>query len=211
MFSRIKSTIMAVAILSIIFLGQNAFAEDSGPFVWDFLLFGNLDLSGGMNAGTLTSGSNGTTYNGIEKTTGTGYGLGFGTEVWFTDNVAARVLLQGNIFSDSYSSGAKNGPLAGYAAATVGPVFKLYGSQNYFVYAPVDIGYAVTEASAGNPATMGSSSSLTAVQGGSLYGDVGIGLNIRLITIEAKAAYLNAPGPFGGNSLFFPISIGFDL
>lgn len=36
MFSRIKSTIMAVAILSIIFLGQNAFAEDSGPFVWDF-------------------------------------------------------------------------------------------------------------------------------------------------------------------------------
>ncbi|WP_150113923.1 hypothetical protein [Leptospirillum ferriphilum] len=83
--------------------------------------------------------------------------------------------------------------------------------RNYFVYVPVDLGYAITASSAGNPATVGAPSSLTDVTGGSFYGDVGIGLNIRFLTIEAKVAYLPTPGSFGGNSFFFPISVGFDL
>ena len=187
-------------------------ADDSGPGVWDFLLFGNLDMGSGFNAGTLGTNATGTTvYEGPRPLTVNGYGFGFGTEVWFSNNVAARLLLQGNLFSNSFGTSAKNGPLAGYAAATVGPVFKLFGTTNYFVYAPVDLGYAITAESAGNPATVGSSSSLTAVTGGSFYGDVGIGINIRLLTIEAKVAYLPTPGTFGGNSFFFPISVGFDL
>ena len=187
-------------------------ASDSGPGVWDFLLFGNLDMGSHFNAGALGANSAGTTvYQGSQPISSPGYGFGFGAEVWFTDNVAARLLLQGNVFSNSFGESAKNGPLAGFAAATVGPVFKLFGTTNYFVYAPVDLGYAITAESAGNPATVGASSSLTAVTGGSFYGDVGIGVNIRLLTIEAKVAYLPAPGTFGGNSFFFPISVGFDL
>ncbi len=213
MIGKIRKAVMVAVMMGV--LGcfvPAAEADDSGPGVWDFLLFGNLVMGSGFDAGTLGTSSTGTTvYQGARPVTGNGYGFGFGTEVWFTDNIAARLLLQGNLFSDSFGEGAKNGPLAGYAAATIGPVFKLFGTTNYFVYAPVDLGYAITAESAGKPATVGSPSSLTAVTGGSLYGDVGIGINIRLLTIEAKVAYLPSPGTFGGNSFFFPISVGFDL
>ena len=215
MIGKIRKAVMVAVMMWALALGcfvPAAEADDSGPGVWDFLLFGNLVMGSGFDAGTLGTSSTGTAvYQGARPVTGNGYGFGFGTEVWFTNNVAARLLLQGNVFSNSFGSSAKNGPLAGYAAATVGPVFKLFGTTNYFVYAPVDLGYALTAESAGNPATVGAPSSLTAVTGGSLYGDVGIGINVRLLTIEAKVAYLPAPGSFGGNSFFFPITIGFDL
>ena len=213
MIGKIRKTMVAIVMMGVLGCFVPAVeAADSGPGVWDFLLFGNLVMGSGFDAGTLGTSSTGTTvYQGARPVTGNGYGFGFGTEVWFTDNIAARLLLQGNLFSDSFGEGAKNGPLAGYAAATIGPVFKLFGTTNYFVYAPVDLGYAITAESAGKPATVGSPSSLTAVTGGSLYGDVGIGINIRLLTIEAKVAYLPSPGTFGGNSFFFPITVGFDL
>ena len=213
MIKKIRNAVLAMGMIGVFgFFAPNAFAADSGPGVWDFLLFGNIDMGSSFNAGTLGTNAAGTTvYKGSQPISGTGYGFGFGTEVWFTDNIAARLLLQGNLFSDSFGAGAKNGPIAGYAAATVGPIFKLFGTTNYFVYVPVDLGYAITAESAGNPATVGSASSLTAVQGGSFYGDAGIGINIRMLTIEAKVAYLPAPGSFGGNSFFFPITIGFDL
>lgn len=213
MIKKIRNAVLAMGMIGVLgFFAPNAFAADSGPGVWDFLLFGNIDMGSSFNAGTLGTNAAGTTvYKGSQPVSGTGYGFGFGTEVWFSDNIAARLLLQGNVFSDSFGAGAKNGPIAGYAAATVGPVFKLFGTTNYFVYVPVDLGYAITAESAGNPATVGSASSLTAVQGGSFYGDAGIGINIRMLTIEAKVAYLPAPGSFGGNSFFFPITIGFDL
>ena len=213
MIGKIRKAVMVAVMMGVLGCFVPAVeAADSGPGVWDFLLFGNLVMGSGFDAGTLGTSSTGTTvYQGARPVTGNGYGFGFGTEVWFTDNIAARLLLQGNLFSDSFGEGAKNGPLAGYAAATIGPVFKLFGTTNYFVYAPVDLGYAITAESAGKPATVGSPSSLTAVTGGSLYGDVGIGINIRLLTIEAKVAYLPSPGTFGGNSFFFPISVGFDL
>ena len=213
MIKKIRNAVLAMGMIGALgFFAPNAFAADSGPGVWDFLLFGNIDMGSSFNAGTLGTNASGTTvYKGSQPVSGTGYGFGFGTEVWFSDNIAARLLLQGNVFSDSFGTSAKNGPLAGYAAATVGPVFKLFGTTNYFVYVPVDLGYAITAESAGNPATVGTASSLTAVQGGSFYGDTGIGINIRMLTIEAKVAYLPAPGAFGGNSFFFPITIGFDL
>jgi hypothetical protein len=194
------------------FFVPQAKAADSGPGVWDFLLFGNVDMGSSFSGGTLGTNATGTTvYKGASPITSPGYGFGFGTEVWFSNNIAVRLLLQGNVFANGFNANIKNGPFFGYAAATVGPVFKLFGSSDYFVYAPVDLGYAITAASSGNPATVGASSSLTAVQGGSFYGDLGIGVNIRLLTIEAKVAYLPTPGSFGGNSFFFPISIGFDL
>jgi len=213
MIGKIKGMVLSIVLAASIGLFvPNANAADSGPGVWDFLLFGNLDLGSNFSAGTLGTNSAGTTvYKGASPITSAGYGFGFGTEVWFTDNIAARLLLQGNVFANGYNANLKNGPFAGFAAATVGPVFKLFGSTNYFVYAPVDLGYAITAGSSGNPATIGAASSLSVAQGSSLYGDLGIGVNIRLLTIEAKVAYLPAPGAFGGNSFFFPISVGFDL
>ncbi|BAM06326.1 hypothetical protein [Leptospirillum ferrooxidans] len=213
MIRKIKSAILTLVLAaSFGFFLPNADASDSGPGVWDFLLFGNLDMGSNFNAGTLGMNSAGTTvYKGSSPITSAGYGFGFGTEVWFTDNIAARVLLQGNVFANGFNANLKNGPFFGYGAATIGPVFKLFGSTNYFVYAPVDLGYAITAASSGSPATVGASSSLTSSMGHSFYGDLGIGINVRLITIEAKVAYLPTPGAFGGNSFFFPISIGFDL
>lgn len=213
MTGKIGSLVLAIVLAaSMEFFVPQAKAADSGPGVWDFLLFGNVDMGSSFSAGILGTNATGTTvYKGASPITSPGYGFGFGTEVWFSDNIAARLLLQGNVFSNGFNANIKNGPFFGYAAATVGPVFKLFGSNDYFVYAPVDLGYAITAASSGNPATVGASSSLTAVQGGSFYGDLGIGVNIRLLTIEAKVAYLPTPGSFGGNSFFFPISIGFDL
>ena len=213
MTGKIGSLVLAIVLAaSMEFFVPQAKAADSGPGVWDFLLFGNVDMGSSFSAGTLGTNATGTTvYKDASPITSPGYGFGFGTEVWFSDNIAARLLLQGNLFSNGFNANIKNGPFFGYAAATVGPVFKLFGSNDYFVYAPVDLGYAITAASSGNPARVGASSSLTAVQGGSFYGDLGIGVNIRLLTIEAKVAYLPTPGSFGGNSFFFPISIGFDL
>ncbi len=213
MTGKIKSVFLALVLAATFGLSvPNAKAADSGPGVWDFLLFGNLDMGSSFNAGTLgTNGAGTTVYKGSQPITSPGYGFGFGTEVWFTDNIAARLLLQGNVFANGWGTNLKNGPFFGYAAATVGPVLKLFGSTNYFVYAPVDLGYAITAASSGNPATVGAVSSFTAVEGGSFYGDLGVGVNIRLLTLEAKVAYLPAPGAFGGSSFFFPISIGFDL
>ena len=213
MIGKIKSMVLAIVLAASIGLSVPfADAADSGPGVWDFLLFGNLDMGSSFNAGTLGTNSAGTTvYKGTSPITSAGYGFGFGTEVWFTNNIAARLLLQGNVFANGWGANLKNGPFFGYGAATLGPVLKLFGSTNYFVYAPVDLGYAITAGSSGNPATVGSPSSLTAVQGGSFYGDLGIGANLRLLTIEAKLAYLPTPGAFGGSSFFFPISIGFDL
>lgn len=213
MTGKIGSLVLAIVLAaSMGFIVPQAKAADSGPGVWDFLLFGNVDMGSSFSAGTLGTNATGTTvYKGPSPITSPGYGFGFGTEVWFSDNIAARLLLQGNVFSNGFNANIKNGPFFGYAAATVGPVFKLFGSTNYFVYAPVDLGYAITVASSGSPATVGAASSLTAVQGGSFYGDLGIGINIRFVTLEAKVAYLPTPGSFGGNSFFFPISIGFDL
>ena len=213
MVGKIKGSILAIILVALLGLFvPNANAVDSGPGVWDFLLFGNLDMGSNFNAGTLGPNSTGTTvYKGSSPITSAGYGFGFGTEVWFTDKIATRLLLQGNVFSNGFNANLKNGPFFGYGAVTLGPVFRLFGSTNYFVYAPVDLGYAITAGSSGNPATVGSPSSLTAVQGGSFYGDLGIGANLRLLTIEAKLAYLPTPGAFGGSSFFFPISIGFDL
>ena len=140
MIGKIKGAILTLVLAASIGLFvPNAFAADSGPGVWDFLLFGNLDMGASFNAGTLGTNSTGSTvYKGSQPITSPGYG--FGTEIWFSDNIAARLLLQGNVFSNGFNANIKNGPFFGYAAATVGPVFKLFGSTNYFVYAPVDLG-----------------------------------------------------------------------
>ena len=165
MTGKIRSLVLAIVLAaSMEFFVPQAKAADSGPGVWDFLLFGNVDMGSSFSAGTLGTNATGTTvYKGSQPITSPGYGFGFGTEVWFSNNIAARLLLQGNVFANGFNANIKNGPFFGYAAATVGPVFKLFGSNDYFVYAPVDLGYAITAASSGSPATVGPSSSLTAV------------------------------------------------
>ncbi len=187
-------------VLSVFASPSSVLADDSGPGIWDFLLFGNINAGGSIQGNTISGTP--------KPLTGNGYGLGFGTEVWFTDNIAARLLVQADAWaspSGGYGN-IQNGPAFVAAPITLGPVFKLLGTTNYFLYAPLDLGYALTYTS-GPP----SGSSVSVLQGHSLYGDIGIGLNIRFVTIEAKIAYLATPNPYSGGTFFFPISLGFDL
>lgn len=179
---------------------SRAHASDSGAGVWDFLLFGNLNVGQSVKADST---------GGVAPVTGIGYSLGLGTEVWFTDNIAARLLAQADIFaspSGGYSN-IKNGPAVGIVPITVGPVFKLLGSTNYFVYAPVDLGIAETFSSG----PVGSNGSVSVINGSSFYGDLGIGVNIRFLTLEARMAYVATPNAYSGGFWFFPLSVGFDL
>ena len=208
MIGKIKGAILSLVLAATFGLSlPTAFASDSGPGVWDFLLFGNLDMGSSFNAGTLGTNSAGTTvYKGSQPITAPGYGFGFGTEYWFSDRIAARLLLQANVFSDGFSN-IKDGPFFGDAPITIGPVFKIVGSQNYFLYVPVDVGYAITASSG----TVNGSGSIPVNTGGSFYADAGVGVNIRFITLEAKVAWLTNPGQYGGNSLYFPMTFGFDF
>jgi hypothetical protein len=175
-------------------------ASDSGPWVWDFLLFGNLNVGQNVKADSTA---------GVVPVTRTGYGLGLGTELWFSDNIAARLLAQADIFASPAGgySNIKNGPAFGLVPITIGPVFKLFGSTNYFVYAPVDLGLAETFSSG----PVGSNGSVSVINGQSFYGDAGIGVNIRFLTIEARVAYVATPNAYSGGFWFFPLSVGFDL
>ncbi|MHB1606865.1 MAG: hypothetical protein ACYCTV_10840 [Leptospirales bacterium] len=196
--------LFVLTLIAVLFLPvSRSYAADSGAGVWDFLLFGNMDIGQSVKAYS-------TTGPGTAPVTGNGYGLGFGTEVWFSDRIAARLLVQADIFASPAggNSNIQKGPFFGMIPVTIGPVFKLIGSTNYFVYLPVDLGYAAT-VSSGPPG--GNSTNVSVVNGGSFYGDVGIGVNIRALTLEAKAAYLAMSNAYSGGFLFFPISIGFDL
>ena len=201
--------------------------DDTGgapvPWVWDFLLFGTLGTGSQFSAGTMGVNSSGTLiYNGPQKAGSTGYGGGLGPEVWVAPSLGFRLLLQGSVYMNGLQTSTTatglnlkitDKPFFGFAALTVGPVFKLWGSANYFLYAPVDLGYAMTLTSIGSPATVGAPSTLSTTTGSSIYADVGIGLNLRFLMLEAKVAWLPTPNSFGygADSFFFPLTIGFDL
>jgi hypothetical protein len=201
--------------------------DDTGgapvPWVWDFLLFGTLGTGSQFSAGTMGVNSSGTLiYNGPQKAGSTGYGGGLGPEVWVAPSLAFRLLLQGSVYMNGLQTSTSSTginlkitdkPFFGYAALTFGPVFKLWGSANYFLYAPVDLGYAMTLTSIGSPATVGAPSTLSTATGSSIYADFGIGLNLRFLMLEAKVAWLPTPNSFGygADSFFFPLTIGFDL
>ena len=193
------------------------------PWVWDFLLFGTLGTGSQFSAGTMGVNSSGTLiYNGAQRAGATGYGGGLGPEVWVAPSLAFRLLLQGSVYMNALQTSTTSTginlkitdkPFFGYAALTFGPVFKLWGGQNYFLYAPVDLGYAMTLTSIGSPATVGAASTLSTVTGTSVYADFGIGLNLRFLMLEAKVAWLPTPNSFGygADNFFFPLTIGFDL
>ncbi|EQD24666.1 MAG: hypothetical protein D084_Lepto4C00386G0006 [Leptospirillum sp. Group IV 'UBA BS'] len=201
--------------------------DDTGgapvPWVWDFLLFGTLGTGSQFSAGTMGVNSSGTLiYNGPQKAGSTGYGGGLGPEVWVAPSLGFRLLLQGSVYMNGLQTSTTatglnlkitDKPFFGFAALTFGPVFKLWGSANYFLYAPVDLGYAMTLTSIGSPATVGAPSTLSTTTGSSIYADVGIGLNLRFLMLEAKVAWLPTPNSFGygADSFFFPLTIGFDL
>ncbi|MGC8530339.1 MAG: hypothetical protein ACP5OP_09155 [Leptospirillia bacterium] len=193
------------------------------PWVWDFLLFGTLGTGSQFSAGTMGLNSSGTLiYGGPQKAGATGYGGGLGPEVWVAPSLAFRLLLQGSVYMNGLQTSTSSTginlkitdkPFFGYAALTFGPVFKLWGSANYFLYAPVDLGYAMTLTSIGSPATVGAPSTLSSATGSSIYADFGIGLNLRFLMLEAKVAWLPTPNSFGygADNFFFPLTIGFDL
>ena len=201
--------------------------DDTGgapvPWVWDFLLFGTLGTGSQFSAGTMGVNSTGTLiYNGPQKAGSTGYGGGLGPEVWVEPSLGFRLLLQGSVYMNGLQTSTSatglnlkitDKPFFGFAALTFGPVFKLWGSANYFLYAPVDLGYAMTLTSIVSPATVGAASTLSTTTGSSIYADVGIGLNLRFLMLEAKVAWLPTPNSFGygADSFLFPLTIGFDL
>lgn len=204
------------------FVNDDNSTTDSIPWLWDFLVFGTINLDSGFSGGTMAAGTNGLVYAGPGHVGQTGYGGGFGPEVWIQPAFAVRVLLQGSVYMNGLNASTTstglnlaitNKPFFAFAAASIGPVFKLFGTQNYFLYAPIDLGYALTITSIGSPAVVGAPSKLSSVTGGSIYADTGIGVNLRFLMIELKAAWLPTPNQFGygGDDFFFPLTIGFDL
>lgn len=204
------------------------FVDDDGggdtpiPWVWDFLVFGNFDTGSQFEAGTMGTSGSGLVYTGPGKVGSTGYGGGLGPEVWIRPDFGLRLLLNlgvyaGGLQTSSTSTGVNLGistkPFFAFGVVTVGPVFKLWGTENYFVYAPVDLGYGLTVTSMGSPAVVGSPSSISSTTNGSLYADFGVGVNIRFLFLEAKVAWLPTPNAFGygANDFFFPLTLGFDL
>ena len=193
------------------------------PWVWDFLLFGTLNEESQFSAGTMGVNSAGTLVYTGPKAAGTpGYGGGLGPELWIAPDFGIRLLLQGSVYMNGLQTSTTSTgvdlkitskPFFAYGALTIGPVFKLFGGQNYFFYLPVDLGYAMTVTSIGSPATIGATSTLSTVTGSSVYADLGIGLNLRFLMLEAKVAWLPTPNSFGygSNDFFFPLTVGFDL
>ena len=203
--SCLRRSLISAGIVVLLFfapLTEKALAIDSGAGTWDFLLFGNMDIGDSFFGNSVNASG----VQSVRNIKMPGYGFGFGTEYWFSDRIAARILVQANVFTNGFSN-IKDGPFFGDAPITIGPVFKIFGSQNYFLYAPVDIGYAVTA----NSGVENASGSIPVNTGGSFYADAGVGVNIRFITLEAKIAWLANPGFYGGNSLYFPLTFGFDF
>lgn len=204
------------------FVNDDASGE-STPWVWDFLIFGTLNEQSQFSGGTMGVNSSGTlVYTGPQSAGTPGLGGGLGPEVWISPDLGFRLLLQGSVYMNGLQTSTNSTgidlkitdkPFFAFGALSVGPVFKLWGGQNFFVYAPIDLGYAMTVTSIGSPATVGAGSTLSTVTGSSVYADLGIGLNLRFLMIEAKVAWLPTPNSFGygANDFFFPLTIGFDL
>ena len=210
------SALLAVVIALFSFETPQARAATSGSGAWNFLVFGNYDIST-VDTGNISSSQ---IYNTALSATGqatsftntfqNGYGAGLAIVYWFNDVLAFRVGAQGNFFEGKSSSlysgnSLQSAPLFGGFEA------KLYGDPDYFLYGVIHAGAAYEESVSGASPTL--SNYLN--HGWSAYGDVGLGLNLDWIFVEVKFAYMPQFVPdfgHGQNGFYYvPVTAGFNF
>ncbi|AKS23866.1 MULTISPECIES: hypothetical protein [Leptospirillum] len=208
--------LLAVALAVFTPEAPKARAATSGSGAWDFLVFGNYDMST-VDTGNISSSQS---YNTALAATGqatsfantfqNGYGAGLAIVYWFNDVLAFRVGAQGNFFEGKGSSvysgdSLQSAPLFGGFEA------KLYGDPDYFLYGVIDAGAAYEESVSGASPTL--SNYLN--HGWSAYGDIGLGLNLDWIFVEVKFAYMPQFVPdygHGQNGFYYvPVTAGFNF
>lgn len=208
--------VLAVAA-SGFFSPATSYAVTSGSGVWDFMIFGNYDLVSPDTGNVFKSSTMNSYLSSLGKpvswagTMQNGYGAGIGTAYWFNDVLAFRLEVQGNFFQmqkTSLSPGA-----AESAPITGGLELKLYGNADYYLYGAVDAGvaYELSLPNNSSPTLSGKGST----NAWSSYGDVGIGVNLDYVFIEAKFAYLPnfiPEVPSATNALWYiPVTVGFNF
>ena len=195
----------ATLILAGALFPARSWAVTSAPGVWDLMVFGNYDMVS-PNTGNVLSTSSATNWNNVLDN---GYGAGLGVAYWFNDTIAFRFEVQGNFFS---GAGTEKGTALESAPITGGFEAKLYGDTDYYLYALVDAGaaYELSLPNTSSPAM----SATGQTNAWSSYGDVGLGLNLDYVFVEAKFAYLMdfLPKTAGQNALWYiPITAGFNF
>ncbi len=211
---------ISVLLAAVLFLlapaAPQARAATSGSGVWDFLIFGNYDIST-IDTGNISSSQ---VLNTALSATGqatsfantfqNGYGAGLAIVYWFNDVLAFRVGAQGNFFEGKSSSLASGNSLQS-APLFGGIEAKLYGDPDYFLYGVIDAGAAYEESVSGASPTL--SNYLN--HGWSAYGDIGLGLNINWLFVEVKFAYMPQFVPnfgYGQNGFYYvPVTVGFNF
>ncbi len=209
-----RKTLLALAVVLASFLAPSrSFAVTSGPGVWDFMIFGNYDVTSLDNGNTFANPPSTLTNQPWNKELNNGYGGGVGLAYWFNDVVAFRLEAQTNLFSvptslkTSTIGSLQSSPLTG------GIEVKLVGDPDYYLYLVVDVGGAYEGQMAGT-GFFGK----TDANAWTAYGDAGLGVNIDWVFIEAKVAYLPQAIPqlnpsLGGQSGFWyvPVTAGFNF
>ncbi|MGL3710322.1 hypothetical protein ACSYAY_05595 [Leptospirillum ferriphilum] len=212
----IFSFLLAVALAVLAPEAPQARAATSGSGAWDFLVFGNYDISS-VDTGNISSSQ---LYNTALSATGqatsfantfqNGYGAGLAIVYWFNDVLAFRVGAQGNFF-EGKSSSVYSGDSLQSAPLFGGFEAKLYGDPDYFLYGVIDAGAAYEESVSGASPTL--SNYLN--HGWSAYGDIGLGLNLDWIFVEVKFAYMPQFVPdygHGQNGFYYvPVTAGFNF
>ncbi|MHB8421407.1 MAG: hypothetical protein ACYC9S_00305 [Leptospirales bacterium] len=210
--------ILAVALLFLSVGGKPraAHADSSGTGTWNLLLFGNYDLSS-LDTGNIATSS---LYNTLQNSLGTatsfannfksGYGAGLAIVYWFNDLAAFRVGVQGNIFPGK-TAGQFSGDSVQSAPLFGGFEARLLGNQDYYLYGVVDGGAAYEDSVTGSSPTLSNSIS----HAWTAYADVGLGLNLNLLFVEVKFAYMPQFVPAYGQTqngfYYVPVTAGFNF
>ncbi len=202
-----RMRILAIAVAAAGFFSPSpSYAVTSGPGVWDFMIFGNYDLTT-INTGAIYSnfptGFASPTWN---KVMNNGYGGGVGLAYWFNDTVALRIDVQTSLFTEQspLTGSVQSSPLTG------GIELKLWGDPDYYLYFVVDAG-AAYESTMSGTSFFGSATE----NAWTAYGDAGLGLNLDFVFIEAKVAYMPqfmAHSSYSQNGLWYvPVTAGFNF
>ncbi|MHB1758087.1 MAG: hypothetical protein ACYCT9_11380 [Leptospirillum sp.] len=185
-----------------------AFSAGAAAGQLNLMIFGNYDFTAldTSNLPVHSPVSNQSFARSFEN----GYGAGVGFGYWMTDNIAFRMMAQGNLFQGS-QTGFFSGSSIMSAPVTAGLKIRLLGDPKHFFFAVVDSGGAYQELVSGASAFGGKEIS----HGWSSYGDIGIGQNYAYFFLEAKVAYLPQFVPQfsrGQNGSFYvPISTGINF
>ena len=210
--SRFIKTISAFFLLVALLLASTAptkaFAGVAANGQLNLMVFGNYDFTAldSSNLPINPTGPNQTFAKSFEN----GYGAGLGFAYWMTDNIAFRMMAQGNMFQGN-QSGLFSGNSIKSAPITAGLEFNLLGDPEHFFYAVIDAGGAYQELVTGASAFGGTELS----HGWSSYGDAGIGINFAYFFVEAKVEYLPQFVPQAtqgqNGSFYIPITAGFSF